>query len=371
MKTIMESFEKVSKKQKLLALETDEGLDKIISKLSNFNQNNSDLNQLLQETKSLATKLTDNGKDFYTVLGKHSKVLEKRFKTDLDNIWDPKALVGKDHAMYSILIHHFVREGRFDLAKLFAKEAGIEFENNLHNQFEGMYHIQEALRVENPGPAIEWATTNRKKLQQVGSTFEFKLHQLQYLSHIKRGDIKAGLNYAKSHFGYFADKHIKEIQRLMCCILFSKRLENSPYAAFAGQGLWMDIQVQFSRDFCHILGQSCESPLFTCVTVGSSALPMIMKISSLMKDKALEWSQTGELPVTIPLLDSQRYHSIFVCPVTKEQGTELNPPMMMACGHVISGESLLRLSKGNINSRFKCPYCPIDSTAAQAVRVYF
>jgi hypothetical protein len=157
----------------------------------------------------------------------------------------------------------------------------------------------------------------------------------------------------------------------MCSVLFLKRLSSCPYSHFFDDRIWESIQIQFSREYNHFLGESAESPLYTCVTIGSHALPMIMKMSSVMKDKALEWSQAGELPVTIPLLDSQRYHSIFICPITKEQGTEQNPPMMMVCGHVISKESLGRLSKGSMNSRFKCPYCPVDSTAAQAVRVYF
>lgn len=158
----------------------------------------------------------------------------------------------------------------------------------------------------------------------------------------------------------------------MCCILFAKRLEKSPYAQFSDlQYLASSLQIQFSREFSQFLGQSFESPLFTCASVGTTALPMIIKLSALMKDKSVEWTQQNELPVTLPLLDSQKYHSIFVCPVSKELGTEANPPMMMVCGHVLSKESLTRLSKGSPSSRFKCPYCPVDSTAAQAIRIYF
>jgi E3 ubiquitin-protein transferase RMND5 len=157
----------------------------------------------------------------------------------------------------------------------------------------------------------------------------------------------------------------------MCSILFAKRLSKSPYSHFSDPYLASSLLTQFSREFSQILGQSFESPLYTCVTVGSTALPMIMKLSTLMKDKSLEWSQTNELPVTLPLLESQHYHSTFICPVTKEHGTDLNPPMMLLCGHVLGKESLMRLAKGSSSSRFKCPYCPVDSTAAQAVRIYF
>ena len=155
----------------------------------------------------------------------------------------------------------------------------------------------------------------------------------------------------------------------MCCLAYVKR--QSPYKHFFDPQQWTTIQHQFSRAYSQLLGQALESPLYTSVSVGSTALPLIMKMHALIKTKSLEWTQQDELPVTIPILDSQRYHSVFVCPITKEQGTELNPPMMMWCGHVISKESLNRLSKGSMNARFKCPYCPADSTASQAVRVHF
>lgn len=51
------------------------------------------------------------------------------------------------------------------------------------------------------------------------------------------------------------------------------------------------------------------------------------------------------MQIEIPLSAENRYHSIFACPVSKEQSTEQNPPMMMACGHVITKESLHKLSK--------------------------
>lgn len=108
------------------------------------------------------------------------------------------------------------------------------------------------------------------------------------------------------------------------------------------------------------------------VVVGTTALPVIMKVYNIMSVKKTEWSQQDELPVEIPLDDSLRFHSVFACPVSKEQATEENPPMMMPCGHVICKESLLRLSRNSrVTSKFKCPYCPNESSADQAVEVYF
>lgn len=59
--------------------------------------------------------------------------------------------------------------------------------------------------------------------------------------------------------------------------------------------------------------------------------------------------------IEIPLPSENRYHSIFACLVSKEQSTELNPPMMMTCGHVISKDSLQKLNKsgGQVDINFR------------------
>jgi hypothetical protein len=42
-----------------------------------------------------------------------------------------------------------------------------------------------------------------------------------------------------------------------------------------------------------------------------------------------------------------RYHSIFSCPILRQQGSDSNPPMRLVCGHVISRDALNKLSSGN------------------------
>lgn len=57
-----------------------------------------------------------------------------------------------------------------------------------------------------------------------------------------------------------------------------------------------------------------------------------MKIDLAMPD----WKDCEELPVATDLGKDFQFHSIFVCPVTKEINTPDNPPMLLNCGHVIS-----------------------------------
>lgn len=158
----------------------------------------------------------------------------------------------------------------------------------------------------------------------------------------------------------------------MCALIYFNKLDSCPYSQLVNvETHWLDLIHTFCRDFCTLQGLGLE-PLSTAVTVGSLALPTIGKMASIMKvQPGLEWTSHGELAMTIPLPEQYSYHTIFACPVSKEQATGVNPPMMMACGHVVGKESLLRLCKGNMNTRIKCPYCPSDSTASQALQVYF
>ena len=73
------------------------------------------------------------------------------------------------------------------------------------------------------------------------------------------------------------------------------------------------------------------------------------------------------MQIEIPLPPELELHSTFLCPVSKEPGTESNPPMMMPCGHALCLDSLTHIARG---SRVKCPYCPAESNVADALRLY-
>jgi len=111
---------------------------------------------------------------------------------------------------------------------------------------------------------------------------------------------------------------------------------------------------------------SAESPLYIAVTAGALALPRLMKYTMAKRAKGTEWTTDNELAFETPLPERMVYHSIFVCPVAKEQTTESNPPMMIPCGHVLGKETLQKLCKG---TRFKCPYCPSEGQLKDARQI--
>jgi hypothetical protein len=82
-------------------------------------------------------------------------------------------------------------------------------------------------------------------------------------------------------------------------------------------------------------------------------------------------SQTlKQLPVETPLDNAFQFQSIFACPVSRDQSTAENPPMLMACGHVLCKQSIQKLVKGNSRT-FKRPYCPLETTSSQSWQIYF
>jgi hypothetical protein len=56
--------------------------------------------------------------------------------------------------------------------------------------------------------------------------------------------------------------------------------------------------------------------------------------------------------------------------VSRDQGSDENPPMLLPCLHVLCKQSIMKLSK-NSTRTFKCPYCPAEATVAHCRQVYF
>ncbi|WWC87311.1 uncharacterized protein L201_002200 [Kwoniella dendrophila CBS 6074] len=128
----------------------------------------------------------------------------------------------------------------------------------------------------------------------------------------------------------------------------------------------------FKNEFCRRYQWSKEDSLKISIELGSKfgSLDKIEKARKVMGEHLGNIRKWDELPMEVPLPPERRYHSVFVCPVSKEQATESNPPKMLTCGHVIAEESFNRLLKGGRRS-VKCPYCPMETSQSVAQRLYF
>ena len=113
-----------------------------------------------------------------------------------------------------------------------------------------------------------------------------------------------------------------------------------------------------------------KSPLAVAVNAGCVALPALLNIKQVMQQRQVSavWNTKDELPIEIELGGECPYHSVFACPILRQQVSEHNPPMRLVCGHVISRDALAKLAKGH---KLKCPYCPIEQNPADARQVFF
>ncbi|KAI8626628.1 CTLH/CRA C-terminal to lish motif domain-containing protein [Xylariaceae sp. FL1651] len=248
----------------------------------------------------------------------------------------------------------------------------------LQEKFAGMYSILTSLKQRDLHPAIGWARENSTELEARGSNLEFELCKLQFvwlfkgpavngLPNTPENGVSGALKYGRENFGRFQHRHLREIQRLSCAMVYSPNLADSPYRTIFDISLAFDeVASSFTREFCSLLGLSAESPLYVAATAGALALPNLVKWTSINKAKNTEWTTQNELAFETPLPKSMLYHSIFVCPVAREQTTDANPPMILPCGHVLARESLQKLAKG---SRYKCPYCPSEGVVKDAKEI--
>lgn len=226
MDTLAPDFDKVAKRQKLCADKTLAEMDKLVAaftdtktKLAAAASSNSDttslaasLAMLANKVKTISAQMSDQHKELHNAIGKYGKALDKKFKTDLNNVWDPKAFDGKEDIFNKAIALHFYREGRFDIGDLFVQEAHVgALPDSIKSQFLTMFHILEAMKAQNLEPAIAWVSQYRGELEKRGSSLEFQLHRLQFIQYLLNYQPEVALRYAKTHLGRFARSHMKGI----------------------------------------------------------------------------------------------------------------------------------------------------------------
>lgn len=381
--TVKDAFDRVAKKQKLSFSKSQEVIDQVgceieqtLAKIHSANEPLSpvDLKSLLVELKLKLNalgplhQLEGSQKEVNISISKYPKVLEKSFNPDIS-----KAYRNVDfdfHIVNQIIASHFYRQGLFDLGYCLINEAGEPEATEVKSQFLEMHQILEAMEVRNLQPALNWVSANREKLKQNGSNLELKLHRLQYVEILKNGNRDDALSYARAYLAPFASLHLDEIQKLMASLLWAGRLDTSPYAELTSPCHWERLTEEVTQQFCSLMGQSYESPLSVAVSAGIEGLPTLLKLANVMAAKKQEWQAMKQLPVPVELGKEFQFHSIFVCPVSRDQSSEENPPMLMPCLHVLCKQSIMKLSRSSART-FKCPYCPAEASVAQCRQLFF
>ncbi|KAI0302243.1 RING-type zinc-finger-domain-containing protein [Russula brevipes] len=299
-----------------------------------------ELTTLPRTVEARKKEIDERQKEIYNSLARYGKALDKRFTTPLPTYEPLFASKDAQSALEHVIAMHFLRTGRFSTAETFMQ---VYMPSHAVRETPHQTCLGVRASVDFCGRqslfVVRWVERNRDFLQSHSSALEFYLHRSEYLQQSK------AIEYANRYLQPFFATHPAEVKRLMGCLIFlpKERMQNSPYEDLTSETIYLDLENMFATGFCASLGMSKQPPLRV---VGILAVE-----------------------IEIPLPAENRYHSIFACPVSKDQSTEQNPPMMMNCGHVVSKDSLQKLSK--TSGRVKCPYCPVESMVADALRVHF
>jgi hypothetical protein len=410
---------RLASKQKKLATASFEACQKLLDELLHLETfaksfstlteeflNNRD--KLERETGAVFENLSLREKELKAAISKYSKNLESCFGQEAYRTC--RGLPLDKGLLERAIGEHLFREGQFDIAESFAKVSGQKFEDAIRFPFKEMYSILNSIREGELEPAIHWAQrnyvnihsgiaerdtqldtpassssqskshpaspANELRKEATASSFiadqiqelEFKLHRLQVITLLQDRRLSEALSYARQHLSRFQRSQSKEIQQLMACFAFASRISQSPYASLFTSALCDDVMHTFRRCFWMLLNLSDESPLYSVIACGTIALPHLIRANRLLAARE-SWSERDELPVEVDLGRKYKYHSVFVCPVSREQSTENNPPYLLPCGHVLCKETVSRLPRGN--ARFKCPYCPSEQQVAACRQIHF
>eukprot|EP01132_Coremiostelium_polycephalum_P003919 gene3919-4894_t len=372
-----EGISRIAKKQRTTLTKTIKDIDSILSSLNECKKqlNNPDametetkvpsavssLHQTLSESK-FCLKIPAEHKELHAPISKLGKLVDKNFRSDIEK--STKDIEFDNKITNEIILQHLYRVGRFDVGDLFAKETNIDqsMAEETKLKFIDHHDILNSIEKKDLTPAINWCRHKRNELQKIDSYLEFKLHRLQFIHLLLVGKHSDALLYARSHLSEFSGTKMKEIQNLMGAFVYANRLSTSPYASMFDQtsisNQWKEIKTLFSKDSCALMGLPQESPLSITVTVGLKALPTFLKLSSFL---VLKGANDDSLTVEIDVDPNYKFHSVFACPVSREQSTKNNPPVMLQCGHLLCRNSMQKLLKGS-STRFKCPYCPTEQS---------
>ncbi|CAF2861896.1 unnamed protein product [Rotaria sp. Silwood2] len=262
-----------------------------------------------------------------------------------------------------IICEDLYRQGRMSIAEKLIEETKLndnELFNIEKNFLEEINMILENIREKNLLPAIDWCIKHRNELNKTSSLLEFHLHKMRFIQLLQMENFDEAKNYLihLRQYSILNGQCEQDINHLMGALVFARRdLSQSPYKYLLEPHLWLQLSELFMQQAFQQVGLAQDSPLYVVMKIGFQSLPALMSIVNAMQNTQVCHILTkDELPIEVDVGQEHRYHSVFACPILRQQTTDQNPPMKLVCGHVISKDALNKLS---IQNKLKCPYCPL------------
>lgn len=323
-------------------------------------------------------QITNSHRELHVPVSKIGKSIDKNFTAGFACASDTSLFQSPENnkLLNQAVVQHFLRHGMADIAKKLIEEANLNIDEKELMKFDEIDEILTSLRQKDVGPALQWAIKNRKRLRELNSQLEFKIHRINIIDLYRQGIDKQHeiIQYARENLQHLDPNYLLDVQPLMGGLMYLRTgIENSPYKSFLDPINHNEIEDIFVSNACTLLDLSIRSPLSVAVDAGCVALPALLNINQILSKQGVQnvWQLRDELPVEIDLGRKLLFHSTFSCPILKQQTTESNPPMRLVCGHVISRDALYKLSGSSNTSKLKCPYCPQEQVVSDAMQIHF
>lgn len=276
------------------------------------------VSELASTIKQNAFQLSTDHRELHATVSRVGKSIDRHFVADYAAVAPKAEMFCSDEnrpIMEQAIAQHLYRQGLEDVGDTFVAEAEISGVERTCT-FASVQRCATALAEGDPTPALQWAEQHMQELQH--SPLPFTLHRMYALKLAREVGVGAAIEYARSTFPRHAARHERALQAAVC----------------------------------------------------ARVLPALHDIRSKMSHPHViaAWAE-DELPFEVDLGDEGGgYHSVFACPILRQQASDQNPPMRLLCGHVISRDALNKLATA---AKLKCPYCPMEQSPAEARQIFF
>lgn len=242
----------------------------------------------------------------------------------------------------------------------------------IYNIFKPMISISNELLNGNYIPLLNWIDQYSLKIEGIDPLYELNLiTEFSILIMLKSPSNKLPLDFSNS------TTLLENIKGKWYYNQYQSKLNDPSSLSFGKLTQISEVISKFRRMYTSVSNEitpyekiPSASPIDEILTVAHISMDIFAKYAESQKSSKHIDNEDFKhhLPFEVELPHWLQHHSIFICPVSREETSLDDPPIYMPCGHMVSTDTMKRLSK-NCTRNFKCPYCPQTMTSRQCIDV--
>lgn len=367
--------------------------------------------EILAEIAELDTVIKDMHTTHVKNIGGNKNRLDKEIRGHLvPNLEGTLQTMGIDFidpllqkkALNEAIHEHFLREGLFNVAEEFRREAaattttiktleaskGISLQEDLMKR---IYFALEAYKHQDMDRVMDFVGEYRQQFQATLSPLPFIVCKLAFMQLVKGGKGTEAVRFAQANFKDYilTDKDMEEVHKLVGTLMFTEDKKSHESSSYFDESLWQKgLSIFVEESLYSLLGASRKSHLPTACEAGTDALLDVTRNLELVQTLQKNWLRMeSKMEVEMCSFDCKKcqegdcanarkagmqkwgpnicedpvFHSIFVCPITREQVQENIQGNISGwkypCGHVVSKVAGIEIESRNRGMSSKCPVC--------------